>query len=83
MIEKEQKNREKLLKELRLEITGLFEKALDYSQIACPSQEVFKALRSKILRAGNDCIRNVEKKVKHFNVEYVPQAEEIIEIKKI
>ena len=79
-MDKDQKHREKLMNDVRQEVISLFEKALDYSQIACPSQEIFKALRSKILRSGNDCIRNIERKLRHFNVEYIPQTEEIIEV---
>lgn len=80
MADKEQRSKEKLTAEMKNEITVLFEKALDYAQIACPSPDVYKALRSKILRVGNDCIRNLEKRLKHYNIEYVPQMEEVIEV---
>lgn len=80
MGDKEHRSKEKLLGEIKNEITVLFEKSLDYAQIACPSPDVYKALRSKILRVGNDCIRNLEKRAKHYNIEYIPQMEEIIEV---
>ena len=75
------KSREKLGKELAEEITGLFEQSLDYVQVACPTKDTYKVLRSKILRAGNDCIRNAAKIIQHYEIEYVPQAEDIIEVK--
>ena len=74
------KSKERLAKELDVEITKLFEQALDYAQVACPTQDTYKALRSKILRVGNDCRRNVVKKLMHYEIEYIPQAEEIIEV---
>lgn len=80
MANREHRSREKLISEMKIEVTALFEKALDYAQIACPSPDVYKALRSKILRIGNDCIRNIEKRAKHYDVEYIPQVEEVIEI---
>lgn len=74
------KSKEKLLKELELEVTRLFEQSLDYAQVACPTQDTYKVLRSKILRVGNNCIRNLRKKVQHYDIEYIPQTEEVIEI---
>lgn len=41
------------------EITQLFTIILDYVQVACPTPDTYKVLRSKILRAGNNCIRNL------------------------
>jgi len=76
-----EKNREKLYRDVETEITNLFEQALDYAQVACPTKDTYSVLRSKILRVGNNCIRNVRKKLQHYNVEYVAQTEEIIEIK--
>ncbi|RLI64842.1 MAG: hypothetical protein DRO67_03545 [Candidatus Asgardarchaeum californiense] len=74
------KSKEKLLRELEGYITKLFEQALDYAQVACPTQDTYKVLRSKILRVGNNCIRNVRKRLKHYDVEFVPQTEEVIEV---
>jgi hypothetical protein len=39
------------------------------------------ALRSKILRVGNNCIRNQKKKLEQYNVAYNATAEDVIEIK--
>lgn len=74
------KSKEKLMRDVEAEITRLFEQALDYAQVACPTQDTYKVLRSKILRVGNNCIRNLKKKVQHYEIEYVPQTEEIIEV---
>ena len=81
MVTINEKSREKLAKDLELEITNLFQQVLDYSQVACPTKNVYEVLRSKILRAGNNCIRITKKRLQQYEIGYIPQAEEIIEIK--
>jgi hypothetical protein len=76
-----ERSKERLKNELKEEVTKLFESALDYAEVACP-KETYKALRSKILRVGNNCIRNTEKRLQKYEVEFIPQTEEIIEIKR-
>lgn len=62
------------------EITYMFEQALDFAQVACPEPH-FKPLRSKILRVGNNCIRNINRKLEeYYDVEYKANAEDIIEV---
>lgn len=75
-----ERSRRKLVKDMEEEVTALFEQVLDYSQVACPTKDVYNVLRAKILRVGNNCIRNLRKRVSHYEVEYIPQTEEIIEI---
>jgi hypothetical protein len=77
------KNREKLGRDLDAEVTQMFEQILDYAQVACATPDTFKVLRSKILRVGNNCIRNQRKKLQEFDVKYIAKAEDIIEIKQI
>ena len=75
------KSKEKLVRDLEEEVTRLFEQALDYAQVACATQDTYKVLRSKILRVGNNCIRNVSKIVQYYAVEFIPQSEDIIVVK--
>ena len=75
------RSKERLIRDLETEVTQLFEQALDYAQVACPTKETYAVLRSKILRVGNNCIRNIRKKVQYYEVEFIPQTEEIIEVK--
>jgi hypothetical protein len=77
-----ERSKEKLIKEMRVEVTKLFERTLDYAQVACAADDTFKVLRSKILRVGNDCIRSLERRIQHYDVEYIPQSEEIIEVRR-
>jgi hypothetical protein len=82
MIEKVDKHKEKLNKTISDEIIALFEKVLDYAEVAVPNGDQYKKLRSKILRVGNNCIRNVTKEVNaRYTVKYNPPAETIIETK--
>jgi hypothetical protein len=44
--------------------------------------EAFKPLRSKILRASNDAVRQLEKELeKFYAIEYVSTSEDVIEIR--
>jgi len=52
-----ERSRQKLDKLVDEEITKMFESVLDYAQVACPTPDTYKVLRSKILRVGNNCIR--------------------------
>lgn len=75
------RNREKLARELSDEVTMLFEQILDYAQVACATPDTFKVLRSKILRVGNNCIRNQKKNLQQYDIKYNAKAEDVIEIK--
>lgn len=59
----------------------MFEAILDYTQIACSDPMTFKALRSKILRVGNDCIRTINNNLSEYDIKYIPKTEEVIVIK--
>jgi hypothetical protein len=82
MNEKIDRHKEKLIRSITDEITILFEKVLDYAEVAVPNADQYKKLRSKVLRVGNNCIRNISKEVQsRYAVKYDPPAETIIEIK--
>lgn len=74
------RSKDKLKKEAENEVTKMFEVILDYAQVACAQPETYKALRSKILRAGNNCIRSIKNRIDSYEIEYVAQAEDIIEV---
>lgn len=76
----ENKSKDKLKREAEAEVTKMFESILDYAQVACAQPEVFKALRSKILRAGNNCIRALRNKLDTYDVSYKATSEDIIEV---
>lgn len=74
-----ERSREKIKKEAEEEITKMFESILDYAQVACPTPDTYKVLRSKVLRVGNNCIRSLKLKFDHYEIEFIPSTEEIIE----
>ena len=74
-----ERSRQKLDKLVEEEITKMFESVLDYAQVACPTPDTYKVLRSKILRVGNNCIRTIKKKLDQYDVEYKATAEDVIE----
>jgi len=78
----EDKHMLKLKDMIKEEVTFMFEQALDFAQVACPEPH-FRPLRSKILRVGNNCIRNINRKIDdQYKVEFKAAAEDIIEIKR-
>jgi len=80
-IEKVNKHQEKMIKSVSNEITDLFEKILDYTEVAVSNSDQYKKLRSKILRIGNNCIRNISKEiVNHYSITYNAPGETIIEV---
>jgi len=72
-------SREKLKREAEEEITRMFESILDYAQVACPTPDTYKVLRSKVLRVGNNCIRSLKLKFDHYDMEFIAPAEDVIE----
>ena len=82
-MEKVDKHQEKLIKSISEEVTSLFEKVLDYAEVAVPNSDQYRILRSKILRIGNTSIRNISKEIiSRYSVFYNPPGETIIEVAK-
>ncbi len=80
-MEKADKHQDKLIRTIGDEITSLFEKVLDYAEVAVPNNDQYKKLRSKILRIGNNTIRNISKEIiSHYDVIYNAPGETIIEV---
>ena len=80
MADRSTKSREKLTHEMRAEVTKMMERTLDYAEVACP-RDTFKQLRSKVLRVGNDCMRNLTKTFDNYSMTYTKISEEIIEFR--
>ena len=77
------KSTEKLKGCIQGEITELFEKVLDFAEVAIPSPETYKRFRSKVLRIGNNAIRNCHKELDmNYEIKWSPQvqSEDIIEV---
>ena len=79
--EKSNRHKAKMDNMIKDEVTKMFEKVLDYAEVAVPNNEQYKKLRSKILRVGNNCIRNIQTDIgKRYEVKYKAPAETIVEV---
>jgi len=79
--DKVDKHKEKMNHMVKEEVTKMFEKILDYAEVAVPNSDQYKKLRSKILRVGNNCIRNIQKDIdRRYDVKYRAPAETIVEV---
>lgn len=82
-IEVGSRDREKLKNFIQSEITKLFSSVLDYTEVAVDGKERYMNLRSKILKVGNDTIREIKKELDtRYSVEYQPPAEDLIVVDK-
>lgn len=78
----EDRHTKKLKDLIKEEVTFMFEQALDFAQVACPEPH-FRPLRSKILRVGNNCIRNINRKIdSQYKVEFQATTEDVIQIQR-
>ena len=74
------KSRGKLEGIVNKEVTKMFESILDYAQVAVPAKDTFQVLRSRILRAGNDCIRNISTGLDNYKIKYESKTEDVVEV---
>lgn len=81
MEKEEVKSKEKFKKYLEKEMNHFFSSVLDYAEIAVDGKERFKSLRAKILRVGNEKIRDICKEVDcKYTLKYNPN-EDVINVK--
>jgi len=78
-----ERSKEKLKRDMEKEITKFFDHILDISEVAIGDPQRYKPFRSKVLRAGNDAIREAKKILDmNYKVLYVPTTEDIIEVQR-
>lgn len=79
-----ERSKARLKKEIGREIMSLFEKCLDYVEVTLPNEKIYKVVRGKILRSGNNAIRGVNKNIdENYTINYSPESginEDIIKI---
>ncbi len=79
--EKLERSKDRLKRDLEKEITKLFDQILDISEVAIGDPQRYKPFRAKVLRAGNDAIREAKKLLdRNYIVEFIPSREDIIEV---
>lgn len=51
---------------------------LDIAQVTLPSKQQFSDFRQKVLRKGNDTVRNLSNELLKYHLEYVHTSEELL-----
>jgi hypothetical protein len=54
-----------LKQKVSTEVMEVLEKVLDFAEVAIPSPETYQRYRSKVLRIGNNCIRELHSYIDH------------------
>ncbi len=70
-----ERSKARLKKEVSKEIMSLFEKCLDYVEVTLPDEKIYKVVRGKILRSGNNAIRAVNNTIdENYTISYSPET---------
>lgn len=70
---------QRLQRAVKEEVTKFFETVLDFSEVAVGDEKRYKALRSKVLRHGNDTIRRLNSLIdSDYDVEYKKLSHDIV-----
>ena len=78
-----ERSKEKLKRDMGDHITKLFDTILDISEVAIGDPQRYKPFRAKVLRSGNDTIRELKKILDmNYKVLHVPTQEDIIEVQR-
>ncbi len=64
------------------EITKMFEKVLDYTEVGVANDPRYQILRGKILRIGNDAIRSINSELdRNYEIEFRGIGQDVVRIK--
>lgn len=76
------RSKEKLKKDLDKRIMRGIDAILDIAEVAIGDPLRYKPFRAKVLRAGNDAIRDLKNSLdRDYKVLYVPTREDVIEVR--
>jgi nucleoid DNA-binding protein len=75
-------SRNKLKTAVKNVITEMFTEILDFAEVAVDGQERFKKFRSKVLRSGNNAIRDLNTELTdNYNVEFTNFGTDLVVVK--
>ena len=64
------------------EITKMFEKILDYTEVGVADNQRYQILRGKILRVSNDAIRSINSELdRNYDLEFKGIGQDVVRIK--
>ena len=78
-----ERSKEKLKRDLNDRVMRGVDEILDIAEVAIGDAQRYRPFRSKVLRAGNNAIRDLKADLDmHYKVLFVPTTEDVIEINK-
>mgnify|MGYP001768884261 CR=1 FL=1 len=79
----EERSKDKLKEMVATELTSFWTQVLNLAEVSVDGRDRYSALRAKILTLGNNAKRAIEHNLDmYYKVEYVPNKETIIEVKR-
>lgn len=76
-----ERSKEKLKRDLEKRVMKGIDEILDIAEVAIGDSQRYRPFRSKVLRAGNNAIRDLKMDLdQYYKVLFVPTNEDIIEI---
>ena len=77
------RSKDKLKRDIEKRIMRGVDEILDIAEVAIGDSQRYKPFRSKVLRAGNNAIRELKLDLDlHYKVLFVPTKEDIIEVQR-
>jgi hypothetical protein len=75
------RSRDKLKRDIEKRVMRGIDEILDIAEVAIGDSQRYKPFRSKVLRAGNNAIREIKSSLdRDYKVLFVPTNEDIIEV---
>jgi len=72
---------EKLKRDVEKSIISAIDDILNISEVAIGDPQRFKPFRAKVLRSGNDAVREIKRLLDtNYKVVYVPTTEDVIQV---
>lgn len=76
-----ERSKEKLKRDLEKRVMKGIDEILDIAEVAIGDSQRYKPFRSKVLRAGNNAVRDLKSDLeRHYKVLFVPTSEDVIEV---
>ena len=76
-----ERSKEKLKRDLEKRIMKGVDEILDIAEVAIGDSQRYKPFRSKVLRAGNNAVRDLKSDLdRNYKVAFVPTNEDIVEV---
>jgi hypothetical protein len=76
-----ERSKDKFKRDLEKRVMKGIDEILDMAEVAIGDSQRYKPFRSKVLRAGNNAIRDLKVELdRHYKVLFVPTSEDVIEV---